>query len=264
MSRPISNSEPGHVERDLAARRHRARRGTRSGRAREAGQPAVLHAERRPGARARRSRSPPPGWRGSPRGRPASGRRSGGRSSETDAAPTPARRPRAVHRRVARRPTTPTRGPTAIGRPSRHARGGTSPRRSRPRHPRRGGRAASRAGRRRATRTAAKPSARSASSVTSDARAHAVADLDAEALEDREVLVDLRLRQPVGGDRPADHAAGVRVLLEDRHARRRRGRATRRPRARPGRRRRSRTPGGRGRGGRRGRGAGCPHRAPAP
>ena len=44
-----------------------------------------------------------------------------------------------------------------------------------------------------------------------DAGRHAVADLDAEPLEDGEVLVDLRLRQAVGGNRPADHAAGVRA-----------------------------------------------------
>ena len=50
------------------------------------------------------------------------------------------------------------------------------------------------------------------------AGALAVADLDAEALQDGEVLVDLRLRQPVGGDRPGHHAAGIRMRLEDRDA----------------------------------------------
>ena len=51
-----------------------------------------------------------------------------------------------------------------------------------------------------------------------DAGTLAVADLDAEALQDAEILVDLGLRQAVGGDRPADHAARVGVLLEDRDA----------------------------------------------
>ena len=49
-----------------------------------------------------------------------------------------------------------------------------------------------------------------------DAGALAVADLDAEALQDGEILVDLRLGEPVGRDRPADHAAGIGMRLEDR------------------------------------------------
>ena len=48
------------------------------------------------------------------------------------------------------------------------------------------------------------------------ADADAIPELHAEALQDRQVLRDLRLRQAIGRDRPADHAAGVRVLLEDR------------------------------------------------
>ena len=51
-----------------------------------------------------------------------------------------------------------------------------------------------------------------------DAGPLSVPDLDTETLEDAEVLVDLGLRQPVAGDRPADHATGVRMLLEDRDA----------------------------------------------
>ena len=48
-----------------------------------------------------------------------------------------------------------------------------------------------------------------------DPRLLVVADLDAHQLQQRDVLVDLGLRQPVRRDCSADHAAGIGVGLED-------------------------------------------------
>ncbi len=43
----------------------------------------------------------------------------------------------------------------------------------------------------------------------------AVPNLDPEFIQDRQVLIDLRLGEPVGRNRPADHSAGIGVRLED-------------------------------------------------
>ncbi len=45
-----------------------------------------------------------------------------------------------------------------------------------------------------------------------------VPDFNTERLEDRDVLVDDGLREPVGGYCPTDHPPGIRVGFEDRHA----------------------------------------------
>ena len=232
VERRSRTSEPGDVVGDLAAGGV-AVAAVLGPAADEAGERARPRRGGRPAGPAPRSRCPPRGWRGSPPGRPASGRPSGGRSSDTDEAPT-RRADRAQSIAVSPAPTTPTRGPIATGRPSRTLRRNVTPsitpcgvlaRQAEPLRPLGAD----------GDEDRREPVGAQVVERDVDAGPLAVADLDAEALEDREVLVDLRLRQAVGRDRPADHAAGVRVLLEDRDARRRPGPATRRPPGRPAR-----------------------------
>ena len=67
-----------------------------------------------------------------------------------------------------------------------------------------------------ATKIVSNPSARSPRKREIDAGGLVVADLHSQFLENRHVLIDLRLGQAIGGDGSADHAAGVGVSFEDR------------------------------------------------
>ena len=88
-----------------------------------------------------------------------------------------------------------------------------------------------------ATNTATYPSLAQVLDREVDPGLLAVADLDAELLEDRHVLVDLVLGQPVRRDRPADHAAGIGMRFEDGDAEAGVAELLGRGEARPGRRR---------------------------